>query len=259
MSAALSSGVGLRPVWLRPLALSLILTAHAALLFAAKADLEPPPSLDSMEVSLVPLGNSTVDQKPQDEIKPQEEAKPPENVKPSPAVTLTAPPPQQVAPEAPPLPIAKVKPILKPKPKPAVEEDDDEPSPAQLREIARRKHEAMERRRQAQEARQEARRGQAGGSEQGGMSRANYAGLVVAELNRHKFFPAAARAAGVTGSVGVAFSIGSSGRVVSQSVTRSSGNGSLDSAARAMMSAIQAPSPPGGHFSTSTTIRFNLN
>jgi TonB family protein len=46
--------------------------------------------------------------------------------------------------------------------------------------------------------------------------------------------------------------------VISQSITRSSGNGALDGAARAIMSALQTPPPPGGRFSTATSIRFSF-
>jgi len=173
---------------------------------------------------------------------------------------LSAPPPEQIAPQAPPLPLAKPKPVVKPKPTPVVDEDNTEPSPAQARRIQQRKREAAERRREAQEARQEARRGAAAGFERAsGFLAANYAGQVIAELNRHKFYPAAARAAGASGSVGVAFTIGPSGRVISQSVIRSSGSAALDAAARAIMSAVSAPPPPGGRFSTRTNIRFNLD
>ncbi len=91
------------------------------------------------------------------------------------------------------------------------------------------------------------------------MSSASYAVLLAAELRRHTFYPAAARAVGATGSVGVAFTVGPSGRVISQSVTRSSGNAALDSAAHAIMSAIHTPPPPGGRFSTSTNLRFNFH
>jgi len=91
------------------------------------------------------------------------------------------------------------------------------------------------------------------------MSRGAYAGLVSAELRRRQFYPASARAAGVTGSVGVAFTIGASGRVTSQSITSSSGNSALDSAARTIMHAIHTPAPPGGSFSTATTLRFHMN
>ncbi|MTV31586.1 TonB family protein, partial [Rhodoblastus acidophilus] len=56
-----------------------------------------------------------------------------------------------------------------------------------------------------------------------------------------------------------AFTIGPSGRVVSQAITRSSGHAALDAAARAILSAVQAPPPPGGRFSTNTIIRFHLD
>jgi protein TonB len=261
----------LRPGWLRPTALALILAGHAALLLEVKPVADNAPQLESMEVALVPLGDSVEDQKAQEEIKPAEPPPPPpEPPPPPPPAELTAPPPQVVAPEAPPLPVAKPqpevkpKPQVKPKPRPEVEEQPDR---AELRRIERRKREEAEQRREeqeerrkAQQARLEARRGVVqGAARANGMSQASYAGLIIAELNRHKFFPAAARAAGVTGSVGVAFTIGPSGRVVSQSITRSSGNGSLDAAARAIMSAVHVPPPPGGRFSTATSIRFNMN
>ncbi|MCW2318235.1 protein TonB [Rhodoblastus acidophilus] len=257
-----SAAPRLRPFWLRPTALALILAAHAAALITLKPTLDSAPQLDSLEVGLVPLGDSEADQKRLEEIKPAETPEPPPPPDP-PAADLTPPPPETVAPEAPPPPVAK---------------PDDRPSPAELRRIERRKREAEEKRerareearreareqarerREAQEARQEARRGAAqGAARASGMSVAAYGGLVVAELNRHKFFPAAAREAGVTGAVGVAFTIGASGRVVSGSITRSSGNAALDGAARAILAAIHTPPPPGGRFSTMTSIRFNLN
>jgi protein TonB len=250
----------LRPLWLRPATLALVVSAHVSALLLFRATVEPPPSLESLQVELVPEGDSVADQKPQAEVKP-EQAKPQQQPAPPPAqaAPLAAPPPQQEAPEAPPLPIAKPEP-----PKPSVQQNN-QPSPAQQQEIQRnklaeqrRKDKAREeRRREAQEARQEAHSGVANGARRAsGMSQANFAGLVVAQLNRHKFYPAAARAAGISGSVGVAFTIGPSGRVVSQSVTRSSGNGALDSAARVILSSIHTPPPPGGRFSTRTNINF---
>jgi protein TonB len=259
---------GLRPSWLRPTTLALVVAAHAGLLALAQAGAALPPSLESMEVALIPEGDSVADQTPLEDIKPQQEkTDAPTPPPPSKTAELAAPPPQQVAPEAPPLPVAKPKPIVEPKDE--VAEDDDEPRPAELREIERKKRLAEKRRREAQERREERRaqegrlaahRGVVGGSQRAsGMSRASFAGLVSAELNRHKFYPAAARSSGVTGSVGVAFTIGPSGRIVSQSVTRSSGSGVLDGAAHAIMSSIHTPPPPGGRFSTSTVIQFHLN
>ncbi|MCW2275930.1 TonB family protein [Rhodoblastus acidophilus] len=252
----------IRPAWLRPTALALIVAAHSTAFLTFKPDVVPAPPLESMEVGLVALGESDADQKPQEEIAPA--APPPAEAASAAAPPeLTAPPPQIVAPEAPPLPVAK------PTPPKLVAKLEDQPDPTaerRKRELAQKRRqereeereEAIERRR-AQDARAEARRGAAHGAQHAnGMSPSAYAGLVVAELNRKKFFPAAARAAGITGSVGVAFTIGPSGRVVSQSITRSSGNGALDGAAHAILSSLHTPPPPGGRFSTATSIRFNL-
>ena len=90
------------------------------------------------------------------------------------------------------------------------------------------------------------------------MSRANYAALVIAQIQAHKFYPDAARAKGEQGAVGVSFTIGPSGRVGSAAVVRSSGFAELDGAAREILHSISPPPPPGGSFSASTTIRFHF-
>jgi len=260
----------IRPVWLRPLALGLILALHAALFFEFKAQPQILAPLDSVDVTLAPLGDSAADQQKIEESQPEPPPAPPPAVETPPE--LSAPPPQVVAPEAVPLPIEPPKPVVEPKPVVASKpEKAAPPKPAQptAAELRREKQEenrkiqqAAERRRneKAQEAQQQARRGVAsGGAKAGGMSSASYAVLLSAELRRHTFYPAAARAVGATGSVGVAFTVGPSGRVISQSVTRSSGNAALDGAAHAIMSAIHTPPPPGGRFSTSTNLRFNFH
>lgn len=90
------------------------------------------------------------------------------------------------------------------------------------------------------------------------MSNAAYAALVAAEINRHKFYPAGARASGANGSVGVTFSIGPSGAIRSHSIIRSSGNSALDAAVGQMLASSHPPPPPGGSFYGSTTIHFNF-
>ena len=90
------------------------------------------------------------------------------------------------------------------------------------------------------------------------MSNSAYAARVSAEINRHKFYPAGAKGSEGAGSVGVAFSIGPSGAIVSHSVVRSSGNGALDSAALQMLASSHPPPPPGGSFRGATTIHFNF-
>jgi periplasmic protein TonB len=91
------------------------------------------------------------------------------------------------------------------------------------------------------------------------MSNAAYAALVSAEINRHKHYPPSARESGATGAVRVMFSIGPSGAVTSHAITRSSGNGAIDAAVHQMLAASHSPPPPGGHFSGSVTISFDLS
>jgi protein TonB len=269
---SIAAPTAIRPVWLRPLALGLIFFLHTVLFLEFKAQPPALAPLDAVDVTLVPLGDSAADQQKIEESQPEPPPAPPPAVETPPE--LAAPPPAVVAPEAIPLPAEPPKPVVPPKPvalpktpeppKPAVK-----PKPAQKPvELRQQKQEekkiqdAAERRRmdKAQKAQQEARRGAAeGGAKAGGMTSASYAVLLAAELRRHTFYPAAARAVGATGSVGVAFTVGPSGRVISQSVTRSSGNAALDSAAHAIMSAIHTPPPPGGRFSTSTNLRFNFH
>lgn len=256
--AAPAGPVSVRPIWLRPAALACILALHAGVIFFVAGRAAPLTPLDAVEVTLEPQGDSAEDQVKQEEVTPAE--LPPPAAPAAEQAELTAPPPEVIGPEAIPLPVEKPRPIVKPKAKPAVEEPDhNEPTPAELQAQKRRSQEAAERRRKAQEARMAQRRGVANAAREAGMSRGNYAGLLAAELRRRQFYPAAARAQGATGSVGVAFTVGPSGRVVSQSITNSSGSAALDGAARAMMSAVHTPPPPGGSFSTSTTIRFHLN
>jgi periplasmic protein TonB len=252
--------ISVRPPWLRPVALVVVLAVHGLMFYAVRSKPEALSPLDAVEVALVPLGNAAEDQEKQDEIKPAETVapEPPPAPEPVAPVEPPAPLPQVVAPEAPPLPVEEPKP-LPPPPKQVVEKKPP-PKPAQVREDKTKEREIAERRRKAQEARQELKRGAANGAAQASsMSAASYASLLVSEIHRHTFYPSAARAAGVTGVVGVAFTVGPSGRVISQSITRSSGNPTLDAAARTTLSSIHTPPPPGGRFSTSTNIRFHFN
>lgn len=253
----------IRPFWLRPLALVAILAVHGLMFYEVRGKPAALSPLDAVEVTLVPLGDSAEDQNKQEEVKPAEpEPQPPPpqaaRVEPVEPVEPPAPPPQVVAPEAPPLPVEEPKPVVPPPM--AVEEKKPPPKPVEAQQDKRKEREIAERRRKAQEARQQMKRGAANGAEHASaMSPAAYAGLLSAEIRRRTFYPAAARAAGATGVVGVAFTIGPSGRVISQSITRSSGNATLDAAAHTTLSAIHTPPPPGGRYSTSTNLRFHFN
>ena len=89
-----------------------------------------------------------------------------------------------------------------------------------------------------------------------GISPATYGRIILMRIQAHKFFPPQARAQGVTGTVGIAFLVGGSGRVAQAHVTRSSGSSILDNAARRIVMSVQAPPPPHGSFRGSTSIRF---
>jgi protein TonB len=88
------------------------------------------------------------------------------------------------------------------------------------------------------------------------MSRSAYAALVSAEINRHKHYPASV--SGVTGTVGVVFTVGASGAIVSHTITHSSGNAAFDATVHQMMAASHPPAPPDGSFHGSVNIKFNL-
>ncbi len=87
---------------------------------------------------------------------------------------------------------------------------------------------------------------------------AAYAALVASEIERHKYYPPAAREAGLSGTVSVAFTIGPSGTVVSHAVTRSSGAPALDAVVPSMMAATRVPPPPGGRFRGTIAVRFSV-
>lgn len=88
----------------------------------------------------------------------------------------------------------------------------------------------------------------------GGLSGAAYAGKVRAILQ------ARANALGIEdqeGAVGLSFVIGSSGRMESHAITRTSGSASVDRMIRGMMASSSFPPPPGGRFAGSVTIRIH--
>jgi len=104
-------------------------------------------------------------------------------------------------------------------------------------------------------------RGSAGspGHAVAGASLASYGALVAAEINRHKYYPASARSAGIGGTLVVVFTIGAGGTVVSHAITRSSGSRELDATVPAMMAATHVPPPPNGRFRGSITLHFSLS
>ncbi len=89
-------------------------------------------------------------------------------------------------------------------------------------------------------------------------SRRRYAALVSAEINRRKYYPAAARGKGDGGVVEITFAIGPDGALLHGEITRSSGDALLDQAARKMAASAHFPPPPGGRFVGRIEISFHL-
>jgi len=90
----------------------------------------------------------------------------------------------------------------------------------------------------------------------GSAASSSYRSLVMAELNRRKFYPSGAREA--RGVVYVTFAVGSSGAVTSFNISRSSGNGALDGAVLQMMRSVSLPPPPGGSFRATAPVHFDV-
>jgi protein TonB len=83
----------------------------------------------------------------------------------------------------------------------------------------------------------------------GRMASSAYRSIVQARLSARKTALQSTASRGLKGYVIVSFSIGASGTVTRASVSKSSGNGAVDSAARAMVASTSFPPPPGGSFS----------
>lgn len=85
---------------------------------------------------------------------------------------------------------------------------------------------------------------------------------IVAQIERHKTYPPAARARGQKGVVQVAFSIDQQGRLVLSRVAQASGHALLDEAAMAALQKSQFPPPPAGipgdTFTFTIPVRFRL-
>ena len=83
----------------------------------------------------------------------------------------------------------------------------------------------------------------------GKMASSAYRSIVQARLSARKGSLQPALRQGSKGYVVVSFSIGASGRVTRAAVVKSSGVGTINSAARAMVASTSFPPPPGGSFS----------
>lgn len=142
------------------------------------------------------------------------------------ALALPAPRPETIEPLPEPKPKPRAKPVRKPPPaakKPA-------PPPSVTRKVA------------AQEAPKAAAPRPVEGGASNGVSPARWQSRVNAHLNRFKRYPGGEN---TQGTASVRFTIDASGRVLAVSLSRSSGNGTLDQAALDMVRrASPVPAPP---------------
>jgi len=284
----------LKPVWVRPYLLITVLSIHAAIIGICLLVLQDTPTpMQEVEVTVIPQGESVtevstvsapqtapiaspdppVDSAPEiaDKNDPDVSKPAASEVTPDLAPLISAEAPKIEQPDAPAIAIAKRDTPKTEKPAPTPTEKILQVLKKKKQKIAA-KQAAMKAARLA-EARAHARQ-QAAEFSQGAearhagvrdgtdanarMSEAAYAGIVSAELNRHKIYPSEARAEGAQGRVGVVLTIGPSGAIISHAITRSSGNSAIDAAVGQMIASSHPPPPPGGSFHGSVGINFSL-
>jgi len=205
---------------------------------AIAVDLAPPSSeLGDSSVTPVP-GTLTEAEAPE----PRETVKPPEEFPPDPETTAKV---QSVAINVAPAaaPVHPVEKRKRPTPKPVQRET--------------RSTEAID---QDQGSRAPAAAPRAGRS---GTALSSWQSVLAAHLDRHKRYPAAARDAGITGSILLVIAIDRSGNVLSATVGRSSGFAALDGEGTALAyRASPVPPPPsdigGSRITLSVPVRFNI-
>jgi periplasmic protein TonB len=267
----------LKPAWLRPAVVAIVIALHAAALsivyLAPKppeppreviVDIEPeaPPQEAPNEPEAVPSPAQQTAKEP-DAITPPPEPAPPV-VEASPPVSLApAPPPEPQPlppPETPPPPPAPVE-LAPPKPPPP-RRVEPQPKPA-LRpvqpkpETAQRKppHAPAQKTASLEPARPGASTSPPAPAASAA-SQSGYISAMSAAIRSRLFYPPAARARGAKGVVSVAFTIGALGALTSFAITRSSGDEDLDAAARTLVQSAHFPPPPGGSVHVATSFNY---
>jgi len=287
-----------RPPWLRPLVVAIVIALHAAALwtlpyFAQPASQPPGEVIVDIEPEAPPAQTPAP---PAQEPNPPEqsatepppraaEAPPPE---PTPPVAVAPPPP--VAELPPPAPIEAQPPLPQPEPPPVANVASPEeqpplppppPAPVELQppkppppprieprlkpvEPVRPKSEPAERKSPSTAPRRtaslETGRPEASASRPAeradAASQSAYISEISGVIRSRMFYPEAARARGARGVVGVSFTIGPSGAVAAFSITRSSGDRDLDSAARTLVQSSHFPPPPAGRVHIATSFNY---
>lgn len=225
----------LRPLWLRPVAVGTVVVLHVVGLALARTSVVEirPSSAPILELEPAPPEPMEAAVEPPTEVADLQPVPPPE-----PTSEPEPPPPEAIA-------LLDPVPSTPPKPEKKVEKK----KPTEQRPIERRV---------APVESAEAHAAKSAADAAARAAAASYAARVAGELERHKRYPAEARAARVEGTVVLSFAIGPSGTIVSHSITRSSGNAAIDAAVHAMVAASRFDPPPGGRFASSIPVRFKL-
>jgi protein TonB len=262
----------LRPPWLRPLIVLVVIALHAgAFLFVSLTPKTVEPAgeiIVDIQPEAPPSENPAP---PAEEPKPPEQSAPPPPETPPPVAEQPPPPPVEEPPppppETPPPPSAPVELTPPPPPPKAVEAPPPKPSPPRVEPPKPQPKLAPKPAAAPRPAAQEQPRATAAQASRGSTSAPSspaasaesvsaYRGEVSAIIRSRLSYPDAARARGARGMVGVAFTIGPSGAVTSFSITRSSGDHDLDAAARSQVQGAQFPPPPGGSQRISTSVNY---
>lgn len=261
----------------------LVLGAHVAVAYAVQtfsminaADGGPPPAqviemapmgvMPAIEEQVAALDAVTSDQteptpeEPVEKAEPvveQPQAVPPDETEPTQtevAEQVDQPPPDEVVPDiveavAPDvvIPLPQPKPVEAPKDKRPVEakakKPVDKPKPRPKKEKAAPPKTASVASADARPASRTAAPKSAESTSRSGDS-SKWDSRLGAWIKRHTRYPSSAKARGVEGKPYVAFTVDSSGRVLSARLTRSSGDADLDRAALAVLQGATVPAPP---------------
>lgn len=139
-------------------------------------------------------------------------------------------------------------PELKPEPPPPVKQAEvvlPKPEPPKPKPVQKQRTAAIETRRVSSEVASEHAASASSGAR--GDAKAAYMQQIVAHLQRHKSYPAAARANHVEGTVTVTFTLNRGGSVIASHIARGSGSAELDREALEMLKRAQPfPAPPPG-------------
>lgn len=183
-----------------------------------------------------------VDQPPPDEVIPDIA----EAIAPDVVVPLPQPNPLDVPKDRKPVEAKAKKPVEKPKPRPKKEKAEPAKTVATASAETRPATKAA------------APKSAAGVS---GVSPAKWESRLTAWINRHKRYPSGAKSRRSQGNTNVAFTVDSSGQVLSARVVRSSGDPELDRAALAVLQGATVPPPPpelGARVSRTAPFVFSL-